>query len=481
MKVGSTTGDSARNKRAGLPVLIQFFACCMIFSGTLYPQETAEKEIPAAEIPIAEENAESAVKEDAQVDVTSRLEETLKKNNKCLRCHNRDKTKLLEDGESMSIQVHREDYLSSAHGEVSCTSCHRAIGKRKHPSKSTNITINSEREYSVEMNESCRMCHREKYKQYKGSVHSAMVTQGSTEAPVCTSCHSAHAVQTMENYQAVTDLPCKQCHESIFNAYSGSVHGLARIEGNTIRDEHIQSPICSDCHKSHEITALEIGDTLRSTCIGCHENVMLLHSQWLPNTGTHLDIVSCAVCHAPFARRKFDLHLYDNVAGVPLAQQDGEVPLQQQLQAIVDEGGVGDPLEIWKQRTGMGQEGQTMDISLRSRMEVMSGVAAHQIANKSFAVRTCDSCHEPGSRQRQNVTVSIPQPDGRRQSFETDREVLSSVAAVDSISDFYALGGNKNKLLDYMVLLSLIAGFAIPIGHFTMGKMIKEKMDRGEQ
>ena len=114
-------------------------------------------------------------------------------------------------------------------------------------------------------------------------------------------------------------------------------------------------------------------------------------------------------------------------------------------------------------------------------MEVMSGVAAHQIANKSLAVRTCDSCHEPGSRQRQNVTVSIPGADGRKQSFEADREALSNVGAVNSISDFYELGGNKNKLLDYMLLLSLLAGFAIPIGHFTLGKMIKEKINKGEQ
>jgi hypothetical protein len=443
----------------------------MVFSGFLYAQETAK----------TVKQKTMAVTKDAQVDVTSELEEILKKNAKCLRCHNRDKAKLLEDGDSMSIQVHRENYLQSAHGEVSCVSCHQAIGNRKHPSKSTNITISSERGYSVEMNDSCRQCHEVKFTQYKGSVHAALVTQGSTKAPVCTDCHSAHAVQTMEDYQITTGYPCKNCHEGIFNAYASSVHGEARINGNTIRDSHIQSPICSDCHKSHEVTALGIGDPLRTTCIGCHENVVLLHTQWLPNAGTHLDIVSCAVCHAPFAKHKFDLHLYDNIAKVPLAQQEGEEPIQEQLQAIAAEGGDVDPLEIWKQRGGMGQQGQAVDISLRSRMEVMSGVAAHQIANKSFAVRTCDSCHEPGSRQRQNVTVSIPQPDGRRQTFEADREALSNVEAIDSISDFYALGGNPNKLLDYMVLLSLLAGIAIPIGHFTLGKMIKEKLERGEQ
>lgn len=474
MKVEGTAGEPAGYQRAGLSVLTVFIVCCVFFSGTLFAQETTQTETPAAaESDPAEENTE--------VDVNAELELLLKQNAKCLRCHNRDKSKELADGESMSIQVHREDYLASAHGEVSCVSCHTAIGDRKHPSKSTNISITSQRDYSVEMNDSCRSCHKEKFTQYQGSVHAALVTQGSDKAPVCTDCHSAHAVETMEDYQVTTGYPCKECHEGVFNAYVSSVHGEARINGNTIRDSHIQSPICSDCHKSHEVTALGIGDPLRTTCIGCHENVVLLHNQWLPNAGSHLDIVSCAVCHAPFAKHKFDLHLYDNVAQVPVAQKEGEEPLQEQLQAIAAEGDDVDPLEVWKQRNEADPQGQAADISLKSRMEVRSGVAAHQVASKNFAVRTCDSCHEPGSRQRQNVTVSIPQPDGRRQTFEADREALSNVAAVDSISDFYALGGNTNKLLDYMVLLSLLAGIAVPVGHYTLGKMIKEKMDRGEQ
>lgn len=477
-----------RNTSGGAAAVLAAFSlliCCgLLFSGSsfaLQEEESPVSEAPPAETVVSEQGALPAVEEQLKDPAALKLEETLNNNSKCLRCHDRERTKLLEDGSEMSLQVHKDDYLSSAHGEVSCISCHRAIGNRKHPSKSTNIAITSEREYSVEMNGSCRKCHMQKYKQYKGSVHSALVQQGSEKAPVCTSCHNPHAPVSMADYQAETGLPCKNCHENIFNAYSTSVHGRARINGNTIRDSHIQAPICSDCHRSHEVTALAIGDVLRTTCIACHENVTLLHNQWLPNAGTHLDIVSCAVCHAPFAQHKFDLHLYDNVAKVPLAMQEGDAPIQEQLQAIADEGGTGDPLEIWKARGGLDMGGLPADISLRSRMEVMSGVAAHQIASKSFAVRTCESCHEPGWRQKQNVTLSITTPEGRRKSFEADRDILSNVKAIESISDFYALGGNPSRFLDILVLLSLAAGIAVPVGHFTLGKMIKEYMQRGEQ
>jgi len=473
--------------RAALPVFIFLMTFCLLPGGAL---QAAQAQQPAAAEPAAqaqeaetggEENATVATQQEAEPAkdaAAARLEEIQKKNDKCLMCHKREKTKLLADGKEMSLQVPKEAYVSSAHGGVSCVSCHTDIGKSKHPAKGEEVAIASEREFSVDLNESCRKCHMQKYKQYKGSVHSALVAQGNPKAPVCSSCHNPHAPVSMANYQPETGLPCRNCHENIYLAYTDSVHGQARLHGNTIRDSHIQAPICSDCHHSHEVTALAIGDVLRTTCIACHENVTLLHNQWLPNTGTHLDIVSCAVCHAPFAKRKFDLHLYDNTAGAPFAMQEGDVSVQEQLRAIADEGGTGDPLEIWKARYGVDK---AVDISLRSRMEVMSGVAAHQIASKSFAVRTCESCHEPGWRQKQNVTLSITTPEGMRQSFEADREVLGSVKAVESISDFYALGGNPNKFLDILLLLSLAAGIAVPIGHFTLGKMIKEYMERGEK
>ncbi len=472
MKPRITEGDPARNAPIVMPAVLIMILSVVIFSGILLadPVEVADDQV-AVTAP--------AETEKTPVDATAELEAIQKQNNKCLRCHSRDKVKTLEDGQSLSLQIHAEEYGDSAHADVACVSCHEAIGNRKHPSASTNITISNQRDYSLEMNQSCRNCHDKKFTQYEGSIHAAMIAQGSTRAPICTDCHSAHAIQSMAKFEAETGLPCRKCHENIYNAYSESVHGSARAQGNVIRDDHIQAPICSDCHSSHEVTAVEIGDTLRTQCFGCHENVPLLHSQWLPNAGNHLDIVSCAVCHSPFAKHRFDLHFFDNVAKVPVGQKEAYDLFQQQLKELEEEGGVVDPLAVWKLME-QSNRNTPSNITLRGRMEVRSGVWAHQIAPKSFAVRTCDSCHQEGKRQALNVTVSVPQQDGRLQRFETDRADLSSVGAANSMSDFLSLGGNRNKLLDIMVLLSFISGIAIPIGHFTLGKMIKEKIEKGE-
>ena len=106
MLVRSTSGGTS----AVLPVLTVFIICCVLFSGALFALQADESpvtkspvtEVPAAEAVAAEQGAESTAEqgaestaEEAKDPAALKLEETLKKNSKCLRCHNRDKTKLL--------------------------------------------------------------------------------------------------------------------------------------------------------------------------------------------------------------------------------------------------------------------------------------------------------------------------------------------------------------------------------------------------
>ena len=106
-------------KRPVLSALSIFCACCMVFSGASFAQDTPE---PGAQATSAESTqavtAQPAVSENAPADVDAELEAILKNNNRCLRCHTRDRTKDLGDGTALSLKIHREDFVSSAHGEV---------------------------------------------------------------------------------------------------------------------------------------------------------------------------------------------------------------------------------------------------------------------------------------------------------------------------------------------------------------------------
>jgi len=391
---------------------------------------------------------------------------------KCLKCHSKKLKKSLEDGEKLSLHVATADFADSVHSGIGCTGCHEDIANRKHPK--TKIAINNQRDYSIAMNQACGNCHEAKMLAYEGSIHASLVADGNQTAPVCTDCHSAHAVKSQALYEPVTGQSCKSCHENIFEAYAESVHGEARANGNVIRASHIQAPICADCHRAHETTAVAAGELVQSTCLSCHDGAALAHEQWLPNAGHHLDVVSCAACHAPMAERRIDLQLYDKLTQVAVGQEENHAPFQARLSEIDQSADDDlDPIELWKLVRRTSQEGEATNVTLRGRMEVSTGADAHRLAVKGLAVRECDSCHQKGSGAFDNVTVSISRPDGRKQRYEADSDVLTSVVSVDTVGNFYAAGGTRIKLLDSLLILGLIGGLAVPVGHITLGKILK--------
>jgi hypothetical protein len=397
---------------------------------------------------------------------------------KCLKCHSKGLKKALEDGERMSLRVEADHFAQSVHTVIGCTGCHRDVGKSKHPSREP---IASARAYSLEQNETCHQCHASKFTAYQGSIHASLVDSGDPNAPVCSDCHSAHAVQPMAVYDPVSGEPCKSCHEPIYDAYALSVHGTARTGGNVLREAHIQAPICSDCHTAHDVTAVAASDHLKTTCLNCHEGATTAHEQWLPNAKMHMTSVSCAACHAPEAELRVDLQLYDNLQQLPVTQDGGHTSIEEQL-AAADASGEGlDPVDLWKLVRRASRDGQSADVTLRGRMEVTTGVGAHRLAPSTEAVRSCESCHDGNSPAFQSVTVSITRGDGRKQRYEADRSVLSSVISVDSVRGFYAPGGTRIKLLDGLLVLAILAGAAVPVGHITLGKILRRKASRSSK
>jgi len=387
---------------------------------------------------------------------------------KCLTCHSMaGLSKSLGDGEKLSLHVASDDFSNSVHRVVGCTGCHREVDIAKHPVMNS---IASAREYTLEKTQVCRNCHVAKFEQYEGSIHSSLVQAGDPTAPVCSSCHDVHAVQAMATFEPVNGEPCKSCHEDIFEAYSGSMHGQARVGAG-----HLQAPICADCHQAHDVQAVAAGDRIKQACLGCHEGAMLAHDEWLPNSNRHLDTIACPVCHSPMAERAVDLRLYDKQSGKLVSETAGNPQFEEKLRSIDTDGDGLDPLELWTMVRDANREDITADVALRGRMEVRSGVEAHQLAIKVDAVRECDTCHQQGASAYENVTVSIASPDGRRIRYAAGEETLTSAVSVDSISGFYTAGGTRIRLLDGFLILGVLAGLAIPVTHMSIRKFFKNK------
>jgi hypothetical protein len=140
-----------------------------------------------------------------------------------------------------------------------------------------------------------------------------------------------------------------------------------------------------------------------------------------------------------------------------------------------EEGGMSS-LDLWKLMRLTKAGAEDFDLTLRGRLEVASGMDAHRLQDSGQATRSCENCHDGDSVAFDKVTVSITRADGRKERFEADKAVLSSVLSVDSISGFYAPGGTRIRLLDYLLVLAVLGGLAVPVVHISLGKIIRRKM-----
>lgn len=372
----------------------------------------------------------------------------------CLVCHSQEGLKKnLGKGESFSLHVQGDEFAKSVHGELGCAACHSDVDLRKHPGAGTKIV--SAREYAVAKVEACRQCHEDKAKLFEGSIHASTLRQGNLGAPVCTDCHGSHAVRAMAAQEPMNGISCRKCHDDIFDAYAGSMHGLARG-----RPGPVKAPICVDCHRAHDVSPAATGTRLRDACLGCHAGALAAHEKWLPNTKMHLEVVSCPACHAPSSQKRVDLRLYD-----PTTKQRMSDPGGQSLDAKA----------LWDLLRGVNREGAPAKATLIGRLEVRTGAEAHQLTDKTKAIKDCVTCHKQGADAFQNVTISIIGPDGRPVRYEAQKEVLSNPASVDAVSDFYVIGGTRIKLLDALLALAVLAGVSAPIGHLLLRKLLRKK------
>ena len=377
----------------------------------------------------------------------------------CLACHSAKGLEMkLANGNKLSLQVDGAAFAKSVHNKIGCAVCHASTSFENHPP--VKKKSGGSREYSLEMNKVCAACHAPIFKLYEGSIHAALFRDGNSYAPVCTDCHKPHAVMAKAAFEASTGAPCSNCHDPIYKAYSGSVHGKA-------------SMACSDCHRAHNVKAATAGDQLKSACLGCHQDAMDSHQKWLPNAKRHFDAVSCPACHSPTAKRKVDLRLYDNVAQQSVAEKAG-VPQFESRARSADKKGTGlDAMALHSLLREFNREGIDSRTTLRGRLEVSDGVEAHQLTRSAEAIRDCAKCHQQGADPFQSVTISIVGPDGRQLHYGAQPEVLNSIISVDSLSGFYAIGGTRIKLLDWLLALAVLGGVSVPIGHMTVRWLFK--------
>ena len=152
----------------------------------------------------------------------------------------------------------------------SCSSCH---GKHDvHPKTEAASTTNH-----ANIPTTCGNCHKGILREWQDSAHGALWKSAnggkkSTEAPVCSTCHEAHAIKdpTSAATRHLMSDGCGNCHDKVIASFQDSFHGKATSLNNA------KAAACADCHTPHyNLPASDPRSSihpanLAKTCGACH-------------------------------------------------------------------------------------------------------------------------------------------------------------------------------------------------------------------
>lgn len=167
-------------------------------------------------------------------------------------------------------------YLDSIHGfalgkegllvAANCTSCHGShkVLSHKDPQSPT---------YRTNVSATCGGCHVGINAQYQNGIHGKAVAAGDKNAPVCTDCHTAHAIiqPTSADFRMQSTPICGSCHRDKFSTYRDTFHSQLGLLGG-----YVETARCWDCHGAHEILPASDAHSpiaqqnLVKTCGRCH-------------------------------------------------------------------------------------------------------------------------------------------------------------------------------------------------------------------
>ena len=184
-------------------------------------------------------------------------------------------------------------YMDSIHGyavskegllvAANCMSCHGSHNILSHNDpKSATARAN--------IPNTCGACHGGVKDDYLNGVHGKLVAAGNQKAPVCTDCHTAHAIlqPTEASFRMQSTPICGSCHKDQLATYRDTFHSQLGLLGG-----YVETARCWDCHGAHGI--LPASDpaspvnkaNLVKTCGRCHADANASFVQYQPHANPH--------------------------------------------------------------------------------------------------------------------------------------------------------------------------------------------------
>jgi nitrate/TMAO reductase-like tetraheme cytochrome c subunit len=163
-----------------------------------------------------------------------------------------------------------------------CSNCHGAHAIRNPRTDSESAV------FRTRVPATCGTCHEKILAEYGDSIHGTQLAKGNAKVPVCSDCHTAHAITDSTDVRRLAILhQCGGCHERQLKTYRDTYHGQVSALGFS------RVATCADCHTAHRIHPA--GDARSSvaaanrvtTCRKCHPGVGTSFAKYDPHADTH--------------------------------------------------------------------------------------------------------------------------------------------------------------------------------------------------
>jgi predicted CXXCH cytochrome family protein len=206
----------------------------------------------------------------------------------CGQCHGNEGM-----GQKHGLPSIYPSYIDSIHGfalskegllvAANCQTCHGSHHILSHKDLQSAT-------YKSNVPATCGKCHAGITADYENGVHGKAIASGKMDAPVCSDCHTAHAIlQPTEAAFRMQSTPiCGSCHKEKFSTYRDTFHSQLGSLGG-----YVETARCWDCHGAHEI--LPASDprspinkaNLVKTCGRCHAGANASFVQYQPHANVH--------------------------------------------------------------------------------------------------------------------------------------------------------------------------------------------------
>ncbi len=188
----------------------------------------------------------------------------------CFACHG--KKPVAGSKAKQAPFVDKAVFEASIHGGNGCTSCHADFDQATHP-RTKLAPVD------------CASCHEKPAKTYAASTHGRARAAGKTGAPTCADCHGNHGILKPQATSSPVKreamvATCGQCHPDVAEQVDASVHGQA------VKNGVLEAPICTDCHSDHAIESLSKATPIKvaqTVCGRCHASERMNAKFDLPN------------------------------------------------------------------------------------------------------------------------------------------------------------------------------------------------------